>query len=117
MSESARRLRSRARAQWLGALGVGTALASFILVLSTRVQYHSPANKLFGRGTCIPDPEYKVNLALNVVAAILVGFAGAQVSRRRRILIGSAVFVATVSVLETVSLFTWDAICQEVGEG
>ena len=117
MSEIATRLRSQATARWFGGFGITIALASFILVLSSRVQYHSPAERLWGSGTCIPDPEYKVNLVLNVLAGMLLGIAGADLSRRRRAVIGFVVFVSVALLLEVTSIVTWRLICQEVPEG
>jgi hypothetical protein len=105
------------KARWFGAFGLAVALASLILVLSSGVQYHSPANRLWGHGTCIPDPEYKVNLALNTLAGILLAIAGADLSPRGRLVVGSVLFVAVVFLLEATSIVTWRLICQEVGEG
>ena len=92
-------------------------MAPAILVAASRVSYHSPSERLWGHGTCIPEPELQINFGLNVLAGLSFGLGAAAVSPRHRWIIGLAVWAGAFVLLELLSILGWRELCTTHGEG
>jgi hypothetical protein len=108
---------SRRSAYVFGGLGGAIVLASAIVVAASRVSYHSPSERLWGHGTCIPEPEFQINVGLNVLAGLLFGLGAAAVTPRHRWVVGLAVCAGAVVLLEVLSILGWRVLCTTHGEG